>query len=679
MFLSSIRAKIFFALVLIVAIVAGVVMSSSQQAVETTVVRTEERAVRNALHLVEENIRGRYRTLLKDKVLTVQSRKQQLRDFDRLVLTMLDGFAAMADAGRVTEEEAQGLALDWLSRMVPAKGGYVFAYDVDDRALVYPEAEMVGADLGGFKDFKGRSVVRAARDEAARYGDTFLTYNWKELGGVELKPKYGHFVLYRRWDWMIASTGDVGEVEEAVSRQLALLEDELREILPLIRMAGDGVVFLFEGDGRFVVPPAGKAAGLVTGPVLERLKALARGGGEGAADTARFVSAGGEHLQGRAIHLKSLDWYVAALASNDAMQAPALALVRRQAFIFAGVLAAGLLLAYLFAHRIARPLDRLAAYAKAVPATDFTQDRGGAGPSRTLPVERRDEIGRLAEAFVFMEESLHRNVRSLMEATSARQRIEGELNVARDIQMGLLPKLFPAFPDRPEIDLFSVLESAKEVGGDLFDYYFLDEHRLCFTIGDVAGKGVPAALFMAITKTLIKAAAEKDTDPAAMIGKVNDDLSRDNPNTIFVTLVIGILDVRTGEIRYANAGHNPPAVLRAGVGGEAGGRRTVEMLRAISGPAAGVMDGLPYDGLETRLSPGDVLLLYTDGVTEAMDGDGVLYGEARLLDILAGTGTEGEARPAVRRVMADVRAHAAGAEQSDDITILAIRYRGPPS
>ena len=127
MFLSSIRAKIFFALVLIVAIVAGVVMSSSQQAVETTVVRTEERAVRNALHLVEENIRGRYRTLLKDKVLTVQSRKQQLRDFDRLVLTMLDGFAAMADAGRVTEEEAQGLALDWLSRMVPAKGGYVFA------------------------------------------------------------------------------------------------------------------------------------------------------------------------------------------------------------------------------------------------------------------------------------------------------------------------------------------------------------------------------------------------------------------------------------------------------------------------------------------------------------------------------------------------------------------------
>lgn len=675
MLLSSIKAKIFFALVLIVAAVAGVVMSSSQRAVETTVVQTEERALDNALHLVEENIRGRYRTLLKDKVMTVQSRKQQLRDFDRVVLATLDGFAGMADAGRITEEEAQRLALRWLSRVVPAEGGYVFAYDAGNRALVYPEAEMLGADLGGFTDFKGRSVVNAAREEATRYGDTFLTYNWKEVGGTELKPQYGHFVPYRRWGWMIGSTGDVRAVEEAVSRQLGLLEDELREILPRIRMAGDGVVFLFGGDGRFVVPPAGKAAGIVTAPVIDRLKALARGGEAGGA-VAGFVSAEGDRLQGRAIHLKALDWYVAALASEDAMEAPAIALIRGQAVIFAGALAVALLLAYLFAHRITRPLDRLAAYAKAIPETDFTRERSEGAAARSLPVERRDEIGRLAGAFVFMEESLHRNVRSLMEATSARQLIEGELNVARDIQMGLLPKLFPAFPDRPEIDLFSVLESAKEVGGDLFDYYFLDEHQLCFTIGDVAGKGVPAALFMAITKTLIKAAAEKNTDPAVMIDKVNDDLSRDNPNCIFVTLLIGILDVRTGEVRYANAGHNPPAVLRAEGAGEG---RAVEMLRAISGPAAGVMDGLAYTALETRLSPGDILLLYTDGVTEAMDGAGSLYGERRLLAVATGTGADGDARTAVRRIMADVRAHAGGAEQSDDITILAIRYRGPTS
>lgn len=666
--LHSIKTRIFLAVTLILAAVAGVVMTASQRAVETAMVETEARSIDNILALVEENIRGRWRTLLQSKVATVQDAKRVFADFDRTVTETLDSFGNMADAGMVSEGEARSLALMWLSRTRPVAGDYLLAFDARNRALVTPDAEMIGTDIARFTDFKGRSVVEAAREEAGRYGDAYLTFRWPAPDGGGLVEKYGHFVRHDRWGWVIGSVGDVGAVEAEVHRQVERLEAELGDILSDVRMAGRGFMVVFDDAGRFMVPPRPQMAAALDEATRDALRTLGREAADGA--TLPLSAPDGEALEARATYIEGLDWTVAAIASRDAMQAPAEALVSRQAAIFAVALAVGLLIAYAFAHQLTRPLEKLAAWAKTVPETDFSGEArtGSAAAVADLPVERRDEIGRLAQAFAFMDESLFRNVRSLMEATSARERIEGELNVARDIQMGLLPKTYPAFPDRPEIDLHSVLVSAREVGGDLFDYFFLDDHRLCFTIGDVAGKGVPAALFMAIAKTLIKAAAERDDDPAAMLTKVNGDLSRDNPNAIFVTLLICILDIRTGEVWYGNGGHNPPAILRAD--------GTVEVLRGLSGPAVGVMEDMPYAPLDTRLAPGDALVLYTDGVTEAMDPADTLYGEPRLLDLLGRAGPCRDSGALVAGIMDDVRVHAAGAEQSDDITILVLAYRG---
>lgn len=668
--ITSIKTRIFVAVAVLLAAIAGLVMTASRQSVLDTMMENEERNLRNTLDLVEANIRGRYRTLLKDKVRTVQSSKEGLRAFDAVVTETLDQFAAMADNGQVSDAEAQRLARAWLAGLTPVGGDYVFAFGPDDRALVYPERELLNTDLSRFTDVKGRSVVQAAREEALRYGETVLTYEWKAVGDAGLKPKYGHFVPYHRWGWIVASVGDVGAVRAQVETQMAQLVAELRETLPQVTTAGGGSVFILAGDGGFVVPPVAGAASDAVDGIQRRLRALAQAdAAEHDRETILTVDTpDGDTLEARARYIRALGWTIATISSRDALRAPAEALVTRQAIVFGGALAVGLVLAYVFAHRIGQPLTRLAEHARALARTDFSASRQDGEAAQGLPVHRRDEVGQLAQAFVSMTDSLHDNVRSLMDATSARERIEGELNVARDIQLGLLPKVFPAFPERPEIDLCSTLVSAKEVGGDLFDYYFLDEHHLCFTIGDVAGKGVPAALFMAITKTLIKAAAERDADPAVMMNKVNDDLSQDNPNSIFVTLFIGILDVRTGTVRYANGGHNPPAILRRS--GE------VELLRARSGPAAGVMDGLDYASLESRLGDGDMLFLYTDGVTEAMNRGGVLYGDPRLFDLLAEVDPAAESATVVRRVMADVRAHADGAEQSDDITILALRYAG---
>jgi sigma-B regulation protein RsbU (phosphoserine phosphatase) len=205
------------------------------------------------------------------------------------------------------------------------------------------------------------------------------------------------------------------------------------------------------------------------------------------------------------------------------------------------------------------------------------------------------------------------------------------------------------------------------VGGDLFDFYFVEDHKLCFTIGDVSGKGVPAALMMAITKTLIKTSAFKKIRPGAIMTEVNDAISSDNPQSMFVTLFVGILDMNTGEVTYANGGHNPAVLIQGS--GEAGYQK------GISGPVVGIMDGIRYKDLTVTLAPGDALFLYTDGVTEAMDAHERFYSEATLLEQLAAR-SPASSRTLVEYIKADLKSFAAGAPQYDDIAMLMIKYKG---
>lgn len=283
-------------------------------------------------------------------------------------------------------------------------------------------------------------------------------------------------------------------------------------------------------------------------------------------------------------------------------------------------------------------------------------------------LERGDEIGVFARSFDAMRVSLAEHIRTLAETTAAKERIESELRIARDIQMGILPKVFPPAPNLPELELAASIEPAREVGGDLYDFFQIDSGRFCFLLGDVSDKGVPAALFMAVTKTLLGAVARQGLPPGAILARVNDDLAQGNESCMFVTLFLGLLDPRTGELEYACAGHDPPFLLRAD------GR--VERLEARGDPMAGAMEGVDYATLRNRLDPGDVLLAWTDGVTEAENPAADLFGEERLRGVLAqAMGASPEALLAKTR--AAVAAWAAGAEQNDDITLLALRFLKP--
>lgn len=247
------------------------------------------------------------------------------------------------------------------------------------------------------------------------------------------------------------------------------------------------------------------------------------------------------------------------------------------------------------------------------------------------------------------------------------KRMERELSVGHEIQMSMLPLIFPAFPNRTEFTIYAKLIPAREVGGDFYDFYLLDDEHICFCVADVSEKGVPAALFMAVAKTLIKSRSFDDSSPASIITHVNDEMASDNPSCMFVTLFIGILNIKTGEMTFTNAGHNPPFVVRSG--------GQVERLGQRHGPVVGAVEGVVYEESELDLAPGDYLFMYTDGITEAMDPEKNLYSEDRLVCYLEALGEDG-IEDVVGGIITEVEKFGETTEQADDQTVLAVQYNG---
>ena len=243
--------------------------------------------------------------------------------------------------------------------------------------------------------------------------------------------------------------------------------------------------------------------------------------------------------------------------------------------------------------------------------------------------------------------------------------IKGDLAVAREIQQAILPRIFPPFPEEAvHMDIAASMNAAKDVGGDFYDFFRIDDDRIGFTIADVSGKGVPAAIFMAVCRTLIRATGIRGVSPSECITYSNDLLSQESVNYMFVTIFYGIYNIRTGEVTYTNAGHNPPYLMKA--------NGTVEMLPMSKDIVAGAIDDFQFSEETFQLERGDTLLLFTDGVTEAIDPDENEYDNERLKKLLQQCGKL-SCKEIVDAVKADVKAFAGDAEQSDDITLMAMK------
>jgi len=300
-------------------------------------------------------------------------------------------------------------------------------------------------------------------------------------------------------------------------------------------------------------------------------------------------------------------------------------------------------------------------------AVRFATEEVPAEKKLTESIKNKDEIGKLAGSIDHMEEQVARYIDELTMATAEKERISTELSLATRIQADMLPNVFPAFPDHSEFDVYATMNPAKEVGGDFYDFFLIDHDHLALVMADVSGKGVPAALFMMASKIMIQNIAMTGVSPREVLETTNNRICRNNQQEMFVTVWLGILDLRTGELKAANAGHEYPVVTRA--------EGQFELVKDKHGFVIGGMEGVRYKEYEIQLEPGEEVFLYTDGVPEATNAQNELYGTDRMMAILnSSQGLEPE--EVLKMVKADVDRFVGDAPQFDDLTMLCVRYNG---
>ena len=279
-----------------------------------------------------------------------------------------------------------------------------------------------------------------------------------------------------------------------------------------------------------------------------------------------------------------------------------------------------------------------------------------------------DEIEILANSFADMSRTTIEYIDQVRTVTAEKERIGAELNMAARIQNSMLPHIFPPFPERDEFDLYASMDPAKEVGGDFYDFFLVDEDHLCVVIADVSGKGIPAALFMMVSKLIVQSYALLGQNPGEILTSANDAICSNNQAEMFVTVWVGILEISTGKLTAANAGHEFPALMRAG--GE------FELFQDKHGFVIGGLEGVKYKQYELQLEPGDKLFVYTDGVAEATDAKEELFGTDRMLKALNEAKDQGP-KELLHSVRQSIDQFVQDAEQFDDLTMLCVAYRGP--
>ncbi len=275
--------------------------------------------------------------------------------------------------------------------------------------------------------------------------------------------------------------------------------------------------------------------------------------------------------------------------------------------------------------------------------------------------------------FTDLEVTLNKTIRQLSIIRHAMSEhdqlisVQRDLTIAARIQQSILPRTFPPFPERTEFDIYASMVPAKDVGGDFYDFYMLDEDRLGFVVGDVSGKGMPAAIFMAVSRTLLKAMAMKTPNPGECLYQVNNLLIPESDKAMFVTIFYGVLNTRTGEVEYSNGGHNSPFLISHDGG--------VKALERVGGPFIGKIKNLNYKSQTIQLKEGDALYIYTDGVTEAMDANHNLFDEERLISYLRKSASQ-TTNQVINNAFIEIKEFIKDAPQSDDITMLTLRYAG---
>ncbi len=675
------RLKLLLLVIGILVISTFAVMFFTTQEVEKTMRRQSGEEAQNQLNLVKLDIENEYRSILYQKEYAMERYKVQLKNMVSVLVAYLDVVYGLYEKGTLTEKQAREMVSETVGKFKYGTEDYFLIYDMEGVVLSHPDKSIMHQNRSHWQDVKGNYVVKSFIDIAQKKGSGFYSYWFPRKGEPRSNAveKLCYVELYPKFNWVVGTGVYIDDIARDTKKRIDRVMLELKDTLGRITIGKTGYFFLFDEKKNMLIHPNLSGRNFQTAnPSIPSgyLAKLAEASKNPEIPYVYLWDKPPDHVgqykfwkESYVTHFAPLGWYVASSVYKDDIEEPARRIIRWQAVVGAVVLVISILLALLLVRRMTIRLQQLTSYAQELSSSDFAMADDIEPRMKEISLKSQDEVGRLAKAFGYMIQALVDHIRRLKETTALKEKIESELRIAHKIQMSMVPH--PPELKGDGFELCAALEPAKEVGGDLYDFFQIDDDHLGLIIGDVSDKGVPAALFMSKAKTLLRLLATATADslkPAILLARANNELCYENELTMFVTLIYGILNVKTGELTYASAGHNPPFIVT---------KDGVVTLDVVPGLPLGAMEDVSYAESRRDFKAGEILLLYTDGVSEALNVAGQLFSDARLaetLDQYAGRAATTE--EVIRGVVGAVKEYSAGAIQSDDITLLCVKYLG---
>lgn len=681
----SLRTKIFMLVVFSVTMITLPVIIMTYGNLKRISRQFEEKSFGNVMYLIEDNINFRYLNLVSTEVMTVLERKIHLQTTALLAKNTWKDLAWLEASKREEIFSRWGNTLHNLKTF-----SALFECGKLKTKSLYPQVLMENVDR---TSYKGMPLSKMINPETLASEGTFAVFTLSGNDCKQLK-KYEHcelenfslllYCLPLDKDYVIMFGSVLADIKQNGQITEQGIIDSMQEKFDSLALYPNSIIGLFSGSSSSLLASKGNIKKENINDIPQYMLDIARKEkfahfyykDDEIPDNSYFKDWGDTII--RLSYFKALDWYVIAAVPLAEIEGHSEHILYRLVVLASIVVAICALLGLLLAYRIITPLQLLIKKVLGLAQADFdnfidqekeSQNSGQkvlAKFTQDLPITRTDEVGQLASAFSKMGHALEQNIQNLLITQATAQKIQAELNAARDIQRGILRKSESA----PQTENFAVnafLEPAKEVGGDLYDFFTLPNGKQVVVIGDVAGKGIAAALFMSMTVTLIRYAMTSGLNPAMAMQKINDTLSENNPRCMFVTLFIGLFDEQTGLFEFANGGHCYPYLINQE-------NKKIQRIETLSGPLVGGIENIKYTLSSIQLHENDMCFLYTDGITEAMNEKNEFYGEKRLQQAFFAI-NEQDIDQILNELYNDVVAFRGKAVQSDDITMLLFKWK----
>jgi|GEM_PF-739092 len=672
------RTKIVLLIISILLLSSIFSMVFTSYTVRRSMHKNVEKSLKNELELIKMNIENEYSSIIFHKNYAREKYKLQLKNVVNISVSNIEYFYNQTKKGNLSNEQAQQFALESVEDFRFGKNDYFYIYNNSGIAISHPNPNFKGSDMSEFLDIKGNNIWENVKETVKDTGEGFTSFWFIRLGETTPVEKLSYNYYFKEWDWVIGTGTYIDDIQKEEDKKLSQVMKELKDTFSRFKIEETGYFFLFNSKADMIIHPTLTGQNLtgfkhpITGEDhLGRMKKAANTPGTSYEYLWDKPEQPGKFIFQKVAYVtyfKPLDWYIGAAFYQDEISLPARRIIIKQTILNTIIFFISVILAFILIRRTTLPLKKLTNYADQLSSTEFSSMNEIEAEIHNIAFSLKDEIGKLAASLSFMIKSLKSHIQKLTETTAIKEKIESELQIAKNIQKAMVPQ--PPFHSQAEFELYAALEPAKQIGGDLYDFFFIDENHFCFLVGDVSNKGIPAALFMSKSKTTIKflttLSDNKQISPAEILKKVNLELYLENKQFMFVTLFFAVLEIDSGKLIYANAGHNLPLFIR---------NNDVSFFEKTKGKPLGLRAERAFEEGIINLEPNDIIFLYTDGVTEAMNAKKEFFSDEFLVEVLEkyeSTSSE----DITKSILQEVDKFSTGCPRFDDVTILTFKYKG---